>query len=100
MEPKDDAPSRPHTDVTILDGAVVVNFLKPLEDICSGLLVLISTYHLYNLEYPKVEAPLLKFLEEKLAAAPVTTKTGITYNNLFRSVTLLEQRTEATSTAH
>ena len=30
MEPKDDAPSRPHTDVTILDGAVVVNYLKPL----------------------------------------------------------------------
>ena len=64
-------------------------------NICSGLLALIATYHLYNLEYPKVVAPLMKFLEEKLAAAPVTTKTGITYNNLFRTITLLEQRTEA-----
>ena len=73
-----------------------INTLNLHADVCSGLLILIATYHLYNLEYPKVVAPLLT-----LAAAAVTTKTGITYNNLFHSVTLFEQRTEAsTSTAH
>jgi len=79
----------------ICERKIVTLNLNP--SVCSGLLILITTYHLYNLEYPKAVAPLLTFLEEKRAAAPVTTKTGITYNNLFRSVTLFEQCAEASN---
>ena len=56
-----------------------------------SLLTLISVYFTYNLEYKKDVYLALTFLQEKLSI-PVTEKTKIHYNNLFRSVTLFEQR--------
>ncbi len=57
-----------------------------------GILVLLSVYFLYNLEYPNTIAPALVFLQEKLAGFPVSRKLGITYSNLYRAVTLLEEK--------
>ena len=56
------------------------------------LLTLISVYFLYNLEYPKLVAPALTFLQEKMAGAPVTKKVGTNCTNLFRAVSLLERK--------
>ena len=55
-----------------------------------SLLTLISVYFTYYLEYKKDVYLALTFLQEKLSI-PVTVKTKIHYNNLFRSVTLFEQ---------
>ena len=63
-----------------------------MDKLWFGLLVLISVYFLYNLEYPKKIAPALLFLQEKLAGAPATMKVGTNYANLFRSVSLLETK--------
>ena len=59
-----------------------------------ALLVLLSVYFLYNLEYPKPISLPLTFLQEKLAGAPVTTKVGTNYCNLIRAVSLLERKYE------
>ena len=56
-----------------------------------SLLTLISVYFTYYLEYKKDVYLALTFLQEKLSI-PVTVKTKIHYNNLFRLVTLFEQR--------
>ena len=57
-----------------------------------SLLTLISVYFTYYLEYKKDVYLALTFLQEKLTSTPVTVKTKTHYNNLFRSVTLFEQR--------
>ena len=61
------------------------------EGLVVSLLTLISVYFTYYLEYKKDVYLALTFLQEKLSI-PVTVKTKIHYNNLFRSVTLFEQR--------
>ena len=57
-----------------------------------SLLTLISVYFTYYLECKKDVYLALTFLQEKLTSTPVTVKTKTQYNNLFRSVTLFEQR--------
>ena len=57
-----------------------------------SLFTLISVYFTYYLEYKKGVYLALTFLQEKLTNTPVKVKTKIHYNNLFRSVTLFEQR--------
>ena len=60
-----------------------------------ALITLISVYFTYYLEYRKEVFLALTFLQEKLTNTPVTVKTKTHYNNLFRSVTLFEQRASA-----
>ena len=62
------------------------------ESIVVSLIILISVYFTYYLEYKKDVFLALTFLQEKLTSTPVTIKMKTYYNNLFRSVTLLEQK--------
>ena len=62
------------------------------ESIVVSLIILISVYFTYYLEYKKDVFLALTFLQEKLTSTPVTIKMKTHYNNLFRSVTLLEQK--------
>ena len=62
------------------------------ESLVVSLITLISVYFTYYLEYKKDVYLALTFLQEKLTSTPVTVKTKTQYNNLFRSVTLFEQK--------
>ena len=53
---------------------------------------LITVYFTYYLAYKKDVFLALTFLQEKLTSTPVSIAPKMHYNNLFRSVTLFEQK--------
>ena len=62
------------------------------DSLVVSLIILISVYFTYYLEYKKDVFLALTYLQEKLTSTPVTAKTKTHYNNLFRSVTSFEQK--------
>ena len=65
----------------------------------TGLITLVAVYFTYYLEYKKDVFLALTFLQEKLTNTPVSIAPKTHYNNLFRSVTLFEQKVTPTESS-
>lgn len=66
------------------------------DTLVTGLITLVAVYFTYYLEYKKDVFLALTFLQEKLTNTPVSIAPKTHYNNLFRSVTLFEQKVTPT----
>ena len=61
------------------------------DDLIKGLQILLATYFMYDLEYPKGSKGVLKFLQERLLGIPLHKDPGTTYNNIARIISFFER---------
>ncbi len=84
--------SEPKHWYIICEKRMVTYKINAEDTLVTGLITLIAVYFTYYLEYKKDVFLALTFLQEKLTNTPVSIAPKTHYNNLFRSVTLFEQK--------
>ena len=84
--------SEPKHWYIICEKRMVTYKINAEDTLVTGLITLIAVYFTYYLEYKKDVFLALTFLQEKLTNTPVSIAPKTQYNNLFRSVTLFEQK--------